>query len=112
MMAYASSEDHPTYSLDASDFDKLNRTLIEKYGAWESDIDNDPQSELRRKAGMTPDLGIQLIRSGFQKTVVWQTRRTVIEHRITNSSNGVAHTLIYHSIEAYNKKRESALDDI
>lgn len=109
-MGYASSEGHTDYNLYASDFGKLNSILYEKYGKWKSDADNVP--DLLRKAGMGSDIGLLLLRGGYRRTIVWQTPRTVISHKISNEAHGVAHVLMYESLEFRNRRKEATLNDI
>ena len=110
MMSYASSEDYSDYNLYASDFGELNNTLTEKYGRSKSDVDNVP--DMVRKAGMASDIGLLLRRGGYRKTIEWQTLRTVISHKISNEGYGVAHVLMYESLEFNNRRKKSIQDDI
>ena len=107
-MAYASSEDHSDNNLYASDFENLNSTLYGKYGRWKSDDDNATDLEQRAKLDMRFILG----RGGYRRTVIWQTPRTVIRHQISNNDLGVAHLLIYESLEFNNRRKKSIQDDI
>ena len=112
LMAYSFNEVYSSYRRYASDFDMVNDSLYEKYGTWKSDVDSDPQqSDLYRKAGMNP-LEMQLLQGGYQRTVEWQTLRTVIFHGISRDGDGISHVILYESKASYNARTKSYQDDL